>query len=255
MRLAEFLLPQIVFEARYFQGYRYLDRCGEVMIEIENQLKGWLAKDVSPVVGRMVYPKENMVFNFSSLKLDLAQYQVKDFKYDNFLKFSKETFSIVSKNLGIKEYVRFGLRHWLLYPVDSMNKGREILSKCKTYSINSELEKMFNGKIKDSSIVIVVEKEDSGHRIALSLVHKEGEEIDEEKNPLLTTSPHKLPKNQKQALMIQLDKAKKMKENPSMAVLVDIDNYFNKPSPEYLDKFLEESNKFTLENVVEIIGG
>ena len=225
------------------------------MIEIEDKLKGWFAKEVSPVSGQMVYSEDNMVFNFSSLKLDLVQYQVKDLKYDRFLDHVIKIFKIVSKDLGIKEYIRFGLRYWFLYPVESLDKGRKILGASRSFDISKDVEDMFGKSIKDTSIVMMLEKDKMGHRIALSVVHKKEEEISDKQSALLRTPPHKLPKFQKEALNAQLKSKQILKENPSVAILVDIDNYLDDPKAEYLETFIEEANSLTTQNVVNLIGG
>ena len=256
MKYEDFLLPKIVFEARYKQGYRYFDRCGETLIEIENKLKGWVAKDITLSSGQMENTEEKMFFNFNPFKLDLCQNDVKDRDHQKFIKDSKIFFNIVSKNLGLKEYLRFGLRYWFLYPLNSVNQGRDILSKSHVFSNNKEFEEMFGKKIKDRSIVIVLEDEKSGHRIALSIVHKENINIEEEESEILTTPPHKLPSEQrKEALMAQAKKKRLQKESPSIAILLDIDNYINNPQSEYLDNFMDEAIKLSAENVIKLIGG
>jgi hypothetical protein len=260
MKYKDLLLPKIVFETKYKQGYRYLDRCGETMIEIENKLKNWLAKDVSPSSGRMNNAVEKMIFNFSSLKLDLVQYDVKDLDTGIFISDSKKMFDIVCSNLGIKEFIRFGLRYWFLYPLNSIEDGRKILSKSKIFSVNNNIEKLFGKRLKDTSVVIILEEKDKkqsfGHRISLSVVHKEGIDYENEgKDEFLTTPPHKLPRGQREALSAQLERKAREAKEPSIAMLVDIDSYVENPQKEHFDKFINDSIKLTTENVIKIVEG
>lgn len=254
MKSKKLLLEQIVFEVKYKQGYRYLDRCGETMIEIENKLPGWIAGEAIPTGGKMRNEGENMTFNFDSLKFDIAKQNAKDLQ--NFITHSKTIFNIVSSNLGLEEYKRFGLRCWFLFPVNSQSDGRKILSECKTYSVNKDIEKLFGKSIKDTSIVVVLEEEQKSHRISLTMVYKSKEDIiKDDSNKLLETPPHKLPTGQKEALRAQLQRRKKQKEQPEMAILIDIDSDMKYPQVEFLDNFIHEAIKLSEENALKLIGG
>jgi hypothetical protein len=255
MAAKSLILPKIVFEVRYKQGYRYLDRCGEMMIEIENKLKNWSAREATITGCQMENQSEKMIFNCSSVKLDLAQYDNKTLDTASFLTCSTAMVDIVSKNLGIKDYVRFGLRYWFFYPIDSMKTGRKILSTNKFLNVSSEVESMFNKKIKDRSFVVILEEEGFGHRIALSLVHKEGVDVEKEPEAFLTTAPHKLPKGQKEALLAQIEKRKLQAERPDVAILLDIDNYRMNPKMEDLEGFIKTSQELSQKSVLSLIEG
>lgn len=257
MKFKNLILQKIVFEARYKQGYRYLDRCGETMIEAENKIKGWIAGEAAPTGGYMVNEAENMFFSFSSLKLDMSQHYANINDYESFVNYSIRFFDLVSKNLGLKEYLRFGLRYWFLYSVDSVEAGRELLHKSHIFGDNKRVEEIFGKKVKDKSAVIVLEEEGKGIRISLALALRKEMEMDikvEQSEPLSTPS-HKLPKGQKEALMKQLKKIKKSKEDPDVAILLDIDNYINYPQAEYMNNFIKESIELTKKNVIKVIGG
>lgn len=255
MKFTDLLLQKIVFEARYKQGYRFLDRCGETMIEVENKIKGWIAGEAVPTGGTMVNEAENMFFNFNSSKFDLAQHYADISNYKNFIDCSYEFFDITKNNLGLKEYSRFGLRYWFLYPVDSMEKGRDILHKSHIFRENKEIEEIFGKRVKDKSAVIVLEEEEKGIRISLALALKKGMDTRIEQSEPMSTLPHKLPIGQKEALIKNLKKIKKKKEDPDIAILLDIDNYINNPQAECLDSFINESIEITERNVTKILEG
>lgn len=256
MKFKDLLLQKIVFEVRYKQGYRYLDRCGETMIDAENKIKGWIAGEAAPTGGRMVNTTENMLFSFNSSKLDLSQHYADINDYKNFVNYSIKFFDLVSKNLGLKEYLRFGLRYWFLYPVDSAQIGRELLHKSHLFGDDKNVEGIFGKKVKDKSVVIVLEEEGKGARISLALALNKGVDTEiEQSTPTPTIPPHKLPRGQKEAVIKQLKKSKKSAEDPDVAILLDIDNYINCPQAEHMDVFIKESIAFTEANVIKVIGG
>jgi hypothetical protein len=58
---------QIQASVRFLQGYRYLDKCGEALIKLENVLdKGWLPVEVSPKSGNIKNDQLGMTVAFSS---------------------------------------------------------------------------------------------------------------------------------------------------------------------------------------------
>lgn len=255
MKFKDLLLQKIVFEARYKQGYRFLDRCGETMIEVENKIEGWIAGEAVPTGGYMVNEAENMFFTFNSSKLDIAQHYADISNYKNFIDYSYKFFDIAKKNLGLKEYSRFGLRYWFLSPVDSAEKGRKLLHKSHIFRENKEVEDIFGKKVKDKSSVIVLEEEGKGIRISLALALKKGMDVKIEESVPMSTRPHELPRGQKEALMKQLKEIKKKKEDPDVAILLDIDNYINNPQAECLNNFIGESIELTEKNVIKVLEG
>lgn len=210
MKFKDLLLQKIVFEARYNQGYRYLDRCGETMIELENKAKGWIAGEAVPISGQMANDAENMFFTFNSSKLDISQHYADISNYKNFIDYLYKFFDITRKNLGLKEYSRFGLRYWFLYPVDSAETGRKLLQKSHIFRENKEVEDIFGKKVKDKSAVVVLEEEGKGIRISLALAIKKGIDVKIEESVPMSTPPRRLPKGLKRGIYKRI---KKKKEN------------------------------------------
>lgn len=80
MNTTSFDLNQIAFSLRPVQGYRYLDRCGEMMIKLENTLDpGWLPKEMVPQGAAMINHDLGMSLSISASTLAMAQEQFFDF--------------------------------------------------------------------------------------------------------------------------------------------------------------------------------
>ena len=68
-------LLQNVFEARYERGYRYLDRCGDVMVILEEALPSlsnnsvWMPDDARPTGARMKCPSLDVTVAFDTARL------------------------------------------------------------------------------------------------------------------------------------------------------------------------------------------
>jgi hypothetical protein len=59
---------------RFIQGYRYLDRCGEALVKLENVLeKGWLPAESAPKAGALRNDQLGMTSTFNSEGMTVQQ--------------------------------------------------------------------------------------------------------------------------------------------------------------------------------------
>ncbi len=72
-------LIQNVFEARYEHGYRYLDRCGDAMVILEEALPSisnnhvWMPEEMQPRGARMKCPDIDVTVAFDTTRLVVDQ--------------------------------------------------------------------------------------------------------------------------------------------------------------------------------------
>jgi len=65
---------QFVFTVRFLQGYRYLDRCGEALIALEETLdNGWIPEEIAPSGGSLQNFTLGMAARFNSEFLTVVQ--------------------------------------------------------------------------------------------------------------------------------------------------------------------------------------
>jgi hypothetical protein len=65
---------------RFVQGYRFLDSCGEAVIQLENTLEeGWLPGDLVPTGGTMKNYALGLATKFDSQQLTVQQSEFIDF--------------------------------------------------------------------------------------------------------------------------------------------------------------------------------
>ena len=77
-----FQVHQIQTTIRFIQGYRYLDRCGEALIKLENVLaEGWLPTETSPKAGVLKNDQLGMTANFHSEGMTTAQGEFISFEH------------------------------------------------------------------------------------------------------------------------------------------------------------------------------
>ena len=67
---------------RFIQGYRYLDRCGEALIRLEQSLgEGWIPGETSPQAGHMQNYQLGMQTRFSSESMTVQQTEFVSFEH------------------------------------------------------------------------------------------------------------------------------------------------------------------------------
>ena len=72
--LRGFQPANVVASVRFVQGYRYLDRCGEILIRLENELgEGWIPAEPSPQGGILRNYELGMELVFSSESMTIKQ--------------------------------------------------------------------------------------------------------------------------------------------------------------------------------------
>src|SRR5712691_1580952 len=72
----------IHFTLRFVQGYRYLDRCGECMVRLENNLaEGWIPHESTRTSGTLRNDTLGMIAQFNSDALSVQQMEFMSFEH------------------------------------------------------------------------------------------------------------------------------------------------------------------------------
>ena len=230
IKYEQLILTSAVVEIRYERGYRYLDRCGETLIAIEKADPSWKPDKVNPQGGVIRNVKSNLLFGFSSIKMDLTQSDVPNRNVEILARQIGLLCKIVAETLFIDTFSRIGVRFWYLYPTKSLEAGEEILSRLRNYTINKELEQLFDLTITNRSFVTILEKGQKGCRVGLSTVRQTGNSgslADSDLGPSIP--PHKTREDQHRALIQKMRSDREARTSPPFAILLDIDNYEKDP--------------------------
>lgn len=96
-----FEIENIGFSLRFLRGYRYLDRCGEALIRLEDALEnGWIPAETLPSSGTMRNDELGLVAHFNAEGLQVQQHEV--FSFDTFRDQSCKIFDVLRTVLEIK---------------------------------------------------------------------------------------------------------------------------------------------------------
>lgn len=244
-------LVQRIFEVRYEQGYRYLDRCGDAMVILEDTLpavtdgKVWMQEQMQPTGATIKCPECDLTVTFDTARLCVDQNPVDvQCPFENVC---KHVFTTVASKFNIKKLIRFGQRQFFLNPTDSIDEADRLSVKkspLKEWAVVQSVEDMEFVKGQAVSVLELPDKS-AGIRMGYRAVFTP--EAPLRLDERLTTPPHLLAKGQKEALLEQLQRQRSREHDPVAGLLIDIDYYWNKDKTkiELIDSFFEEAKRKT----------
>jgi hypothetical protein len=239
-------LTQSIFEVRYEHGYRYLDRCGEVMVILEQALprvtdgKIWMPEDMQPKGARMKCPDLDLTLVFDTNRLCIDQNPVD--QECQFEEISQYIWGTLASKFEIKTVMRFGRRKIYILPADSVESSEQLSVKKSPFQ--DWLSDMYDGfKPRKCEASMSLENEDrsKGIRFTVEPVFRLGAPLAIDKR--LNLAPHLLPEGQHEALVEQLKRAKQKQEDPVAGLMVDIDYWWIKQNKMEIPEFYGESEK------------
>lgn len=239
-------LNQNVFEARYEHGYRYLDRCGDVMIILEQALpaisdnKIWMPEEMAPKGARMKCPELELTLVFDAYRACIDQNPA-----DTpcpFESISQYTFATLRSKFEIGKTTRFGNRKRYIIATDSVEQAEALVVKkapCDGWPV-SEFDDM---KSRNCEATNVFENADrsKGVRFSIAPIFKVEAPLRLDKR--LTMPPHMLAKDQREALIDQIKRQKQRQEKPLAGLQIDIDYWYLNPEKVSVEAFLGISQK------------
>lgn len=230
------VLRQRIFEARYPKGYRYLDRCGELLLNLEELLPTitgtqWMPRQVAPTAAHIQSPELDVKVVINSYHMVLDHNPVGEACFD-FGELCGATLASVVARFDLREMGRFGYRRIKILPEQDLNSAQmrsAALSphgdwwntKPEPYSLHQQtIESYF--ELPDRS---------KGIRIRTEPFAKLG--VDLEIDEHLKLAPHLLPERQRDALVEQLRRQKMQRNDPESGVAIDIDYFWLRPPTDY----------------------
>lgn len=239
-------LIQNVFEARYERGYRYLDRCGDTMVILEEALPSisnehiWMPEEMQPKGARMKCPELDLILVFDAYRLCLDQNPADvECPFENI---SKYAFGTVVSKFDIRKTTRLGNRKRYILPTDSVEDA-ETLSVKRAPLDNWPKLDSDDMEPKSYNVTSVLESEDRSRGVRFSIGPTFKVEAPLRLDKRLTIAPHLLDKGQREALLNQIKRQKQREKDPLAGLVIDIDYWLLNPEETAIERFLESSEK------------
>jgi len=224
------VLRQRLFEARYDQGYRYLDRCGDVMVILEGALgektgRLWLTQETVPTGARLQCPEldATVVLNAYHLAVDQSPVGELVCEFDEIVEIALAT---AVGRFDIRKMRRYGARQIKVLPAqtDSIEEAERLSLRLPHASHwDRKTENGFEFRSSEQTVVFELPDRSKGFRVVTRPFHKVGADV--KVDDRLKLPPHLLPDGQHEALTEQLRRRKQRQHDPEAGALIDIDYY------------------------------
>jgi hypothetical protein len=160
---------RIVFEARYDEGYRYLDRCGETVVRIRKHSSAWLVGPVNPQGGVISNNAESLTLNMGNESMLVAtteefEYEKAEKKVDVLAREAEALYGIIVETLSVPNTTRVGLRSQFFAPADSLEEANRFMSKAAASPLSEALRDETRMDVRNASMVYVLEDPKTGLR-------------------------------------------------------------------------------------------
>ncbi|NLW87291.1 MAG: hypothetical protein GXY38_10505 [Planctomycetes bacterium] len=243
------VLKQRIFEARYEKGYRFLDRCGDALIMLEESLSKltdhvWFPEEMAPTGARLICPDLEITLVFNARQLVVDQTPIPNIEAE-FSDIAGTAFGLIRGRFDITKLNRLGSRRIKVIPMDSVEEAETLSTKQvpikNWYSAWQPATEGYEPRAFDFKCVFELPDKSKGIRITAAPYSKVGADL--KVNERLKHPPHLLHEGQHAALMEQLRRMKVRDTNPEAGLAVDIDYYLAwPPEKASISSFLNEAS-------------
>ena len=146
----------IALSVRFIQGYRFLDRCGEALIRLEEVLdKGWIPTEPSPKGGAVKNDELGMTVSFNSESLLIQQFD--NFDLSLLRDQGSKTYTVLREAFKIERINAPTLRVLFQKGFDDLDveKANEYLASLNLCSAADDVLKMVGGTQQALEFVLI----------------------------------------------------------------------------------------------------
>lgn len=241
------VIRQRIIEVRFEQGYRYLDRCGDALVILEDLLgddtqRIWLTDEATPAGARLSCPDLNMRIVFSSHRMVVDQFSPSEFECE-FNQIAATTLATITGRFDLRKMKRYGNRVIKIVPADSIEDAEKMSVQISQSTKSWPLEEPgFHPRSVERTFVFDLEDRSKGIRVVTGPFSKIGADIQPDER--LKQPPHLLPAEQRTALLDQLKREQQKRRDPETGLAIDLDYFWAWPSENVsLNEFLEEAQR------------
>lgn len=233
-------LRRHVVEIRFDKGYRYLDRCGEAMLILEELLpretrRVWMPEQIVPSGAILKCPELDLTVTFNTFHLVLNR---EDFQISaDLIDIVKLIFATISARFDLREYLRFGVRRFYTVAADSIDEAEEYTLRLAPFDDWPD-QKHDGFKRKSIEAVASFENEQlgEGYRTAIEPTWTVFAPLKLEQ--LANIPSRRQHQKQNEALLDQLKRQKQRATEPLAGITIDVDYYSYRPEAATLGDFL-----------------
>lgn len=157
------------FEARYDEGYRYLDRCGETLVRVMKRSPSWLVGGANPTRANLTNHELKLAMSFSHESLvvgftDELDLTVVSERVERLSQEAEAFYRIVIETLKVPNTTRVGLRCQLIAPADSLEEAAQFMTRGFASPFRDALVQHTRLEPRNATMLYVLEDAESGLR-------------------------------------------------------------------------------------------
>jgi hypothetical protein len=251
MKAKKVVLYSVIFEVKYAQGYVYLDRCGQTINDIQNDLKGWtVVASPSPDTATLSRVSKDFIVSFNSDRFNFTANYASETHPDQTCQDAAALWKIIKGNLGLTSFYRMGCR---------LNYNIPFLSwdEAKAFTATAMLSAPIFHPLIDNSFELLHSSDSScfakdgiEYRLEVSPIQR-AEGVDP--NRLVIAEGRSLPKGQRQARLDYQKRIAKYSRDPMFVVQLDVDCVWYDPEEVDVVKYMKDCTAFVEENFLPLL--
>jgi len=163
-----------IFEARYDDGYRYLDRCGETLVQIRKYSPSWVPGQIDPQRGVVTNFVHQLTLNMGHQSMlvatnDELDYIAMEKKLQVFAQEAEVLYKIIVETLNVPNTTRVGLRVQFMAPADALEEAHKFVRDAAVSPLWASIQEYTRTELRSASMLYVLEEQESGLRRRIEL--------------------------------------------------------------------------------------
>jgi len=164
----------MIFEARYDEGYRFLDHCGELLVRFRQKNPSWTVAALGQQTVSLVQKKDGLLINVGVAKFDasttahLTQAEA-DQQAPKLGRAAEEFYERTHEVLQISRTTRVATRFVFMAPSDSLEEADRFLLKASSSALRDAVATTTKSEPREAQFVYVVDDPESGCRRRVTL--------------------------------------------------------------------------------------
>ena len=164
----------MIFEARYDEGYRFLDRTGELLISIRRAKPSWVVAGITQKFVSLIHREQNLQLNIGVEKIDISTNKqmalAESEKQSRILgEAAEEFYSLTTEVLKIPRATRVGTRFAFLAPSDNLEEADRFMWKAAASPLINAVAEETKSQPREAQLVYVLDDPNSGFRRRVTL--------------------------------------------------------------------------------------
>lgn len=165
------------FEARYENGYRYLDHCGETIVRIRQLDRRWILGTTAqnmPAGTAMANQDRGLTLGFGSERLNIGvqgecPLSGGEKKVEELGVQGEALYELIMGCIKAPETTRIGIRYRFTAPADSLEDADQFVSRGAKSPMLDAVLKATHSDLRDAALYFVVEDRATGHRRRIAM--------------------------------------------------------------------------------------